>query len=267
MRKIILIASLFSIGLSAIAQDQSTVHQRKRFMMGFQLAPSVDWLSVATEDVSLKAAQIKFQYGFSAEFAFANNYALVFGLEHKLAGSRLDYNAMAGDSANPALLPHIKNSVDTFYVRERNYKFDYITIPITLKLMTNQIGYFTYFGKFGVDLSVLVRARADDEGYFLKTPGVLEEVDNRSIFKEVSIFRAGLNVGAGAEWNFSGNTSLVFGLSYHHGFIDVLRDPKEDGVNNDQMLATWADTQRTVDTPFAQEANLQYVTLDIGILF
>lgn len=250
---------VLSIGVSAFAQDQPAAQQRKKFKMGFNIAPSVDWLGVSTPDVTLDAAQVKFQYGIVTEFAFANNYAFVTGLEHKLAGASVDY----------LKLPHYFTAEgDTFNLDKRNYKLDYLNIPLTLKLMTNQIGYFTYFGKFGVDASFLVRGRADDEGSYSNDPNTNVDIDNRDIFEELSIFKIGLNVGAGAEWNFSGNTALVFGVSYHHGFVDVLRDPTEDGVTNSQMLGTWSgEVGKSPTSPFAQKANLQYVTLDIGVLF
>lgn len=269
MKRILLSIMVLSIGVSAFAQDQPAPQQRKKFKMGFMVAPSVDWLGVGTQDVELDAAKVKFQYGIVTEFAFGNNYALVTGIEHKLGGSKLNFTNLAGDSLDLTKVPHYTTANDSiYYVDKRNYKLDYVNIPITLKLMTNQIGYFTYFGKFGVDLAFLVRARADDEGHYTNTPGVNEKVDNLSIYKQVGFFNVGLNVGAGAEWNFSGNTSLVFGISYHHGFMDVLRDATEDGVTNDQMLATWSDSPTNrVSAPFAVKANSQYVTLDVGVLF
>ncbi len=259
MKNLLALFLLIGFAISTVAQDAAAPHQRKKFKMGFTIAPSVDWLGVSTPDVSLDAAHIKFQYGIVTEFAFANNYAFVTGLEHKLAGASVDFMK----------LPHYFTADgDTFNVDKRNYKMDYLNIPLTLKLMTNQIGYFTYFGKFGVDASFLVRGRADDEGAYYGDPNTNVDIDNRDIFEEISIFKIGLNVGAGAEWNFSGNTALVFGVSYHHGFIDVLRDPTEAGVSNDQMLATWSDSPaNSVSAPFAQKANLQYVTLDVGVLF
>ena len=269
MKRVLLFILLLSIGGVAIAQDQSAANQRKKFKMGFMLAPSVDWFGVGTQNVELDVAKAKFQYGIVTEFAFGNNYALVTGIEHKLGGAKLDFTEMAGDSMDLTMVPHYTSVDDSiYYLDKRNYKFDYVNIPLTIKLMTNQIGYFTYFGKFGVDLAFLVRARADDEGHYTKTPGVNENVDDLNIYRQAGFFNVGLNVGAGAEWNFSGNTSLVLGVSYHHGFMDVLRDATEKGVEEEGMLATWDDSPiNTVVKPLSIQANSHYVTLDIGVLF
>lgn len=241
----------------ATAQDgQGT---RKKFILGMSVTPSVDWWNATTVDAKAGSPKIKFGYGVMAELGFGDNYALVIGLEHRLTGASIEFNDY----------PHyFTEEADTFSLKERNYKLDHVNIPLTLKLMTNQIGYFTYFGKFGVDVSVLARARADDKGYLGNDIDNTVESNDRNIYSEVSMFEIGLNVGAGAEWNFSGSTSLLFGVSYHHGFIDILRDSDKDGVRTDQELGRWSDAPiNSITRPLEQKANPQYVTLDVGVLF
>lgn len=247
------------LGQSSLAQDGAVAPQsRKKFKIGFKLSPSVDWFGVDTKNVKLDAAKVKFGYGITTEFAFGNNYALTVGVEHKLSGASLKFSQFP---------QYVTEESDTLILNlsQRNYKLDYVVMPLTLKLMTNEIGYFTYFGQFGVDASFLVRARANDEGAYTRDPGTSIEIDNRDIFREISIFKVGLHVGAGAEWNFSGNTSLVMGISYHHGFIDVMRDATQKGVDSEHMLGQ-VDSNGAV-VPFALKAQGQHVSLDVGILF
>ena len=47
---------------------------------------------------------------------------------------------------------------------------------------------------------------------------------------ETNFFRASLIVGLGAEYNISGNTSLVFGVTYDNGLTNIF---DEDGYNAD----------------------------------
>lgn len=247
------------LGQTSMAQDGAVAPQaRKKFKIGFKLSPSVDWFGVDTKDVKLDAVKFKFGYGITTEFAFGNNYALTVGLQHKMSGASLKFENQP---------QYVTEESDTLILSlsSRNYKLDYVVLPLTLKLMTNEIGYFTYFGQFGVDASFLVRGRASDEGEYTRDPNTSIEIDNRDVFKEISIFKVGLHVGAGAEWNFSGNTSLVFGVSYHHGFIDVMKDATQKGVNSDHMLGQ-VDTNGSV-TPFSLKAQGQHFALDIGILF
>jgi opacity protein-like surface antigen len=259
MRAIFLLLIGVMFGQTAIAQDGAVAPQsRKKFKIGFKLSPSVDWFGVDTKNVKLDAAKVKFGYGITTEFAFGNNYALTVGVEHKLSGASLKFDQFPRYTTEES---------DTLFLNlsQRNYKLDYVVLPLTLKLMTNEIGYFTYFGQFGIDASFLVRARANDQGTYSTDPNASVEIDNRDIFREISIFKVGLNVGVGAEWNFSGNTALVMGFSYHHGFIDVMRDATQKGVSEDHMLET-VDASN-VRIPFALKAQGQHVSLDVGILF
>jgi len=229
--------------------------------MGFLVMPSVDWFGIDTREVKMDAAHVKFGYGVTTEFAFGNNYAFVTGIEHKMGGATVDFETR----------PFYTTLDDSVMILDtRSYKLDYVNIPIGLKLMTNEIGYFTYFGKFGVDASFLVRARADDNGTYTSDVTENIELDDRDIFSEVSMFKVGLNVGAGAEWNFSGNTSLIFGLSYHYGFIDVFKDPDQADLNTEHALGSAFDTNaisNKVTSPLSLTGNAQFITLDIGILF
>lgn len=74
-----------------------------------------------------------------------------------------------------------------------------------------------------------------------------------------------LRISAGFEWSFSGNTSLVASVSYHNGFIDLIRDPDTDKVNNDEGLYVYDENRDKV--PFEMNANLHHVALNVGILF
>jgi hypothetical protein len=144
--------------------------------------------------------------------------------------------------------------------------------------MTNEIGYFTYFGQFGVDLSVLVSSKAKDfrravmdstdaMGVFVSEEfSDAAETDNfLGRYNSTMFVNVKLRIGAGFEWNFSGNTSLVVSVSYHNGFIDLMKDSNVDKVKNDEGLYTYDENR--VQQPFELSANLHHVALNVGILF
>ncbi len=272
MKNLLLILSILAVSVDAFAQDQPVGPKtRKKFKIGFQLSPSVDFFQPNTQGVDLDKAKAKFGYGMMAEYAFTNNYAIGFGLEHKMAGASLDFGADAD--------ARYKSQVDTMEYRllTRTYRYDYINIPITLKLMTNEIGYFTYFGQFGVDLSILASARTKDarqqlESITTDTAGVVTEVFSASSttdfagrYNQSMFVNVKLRIGAGFEWNFSGNTSLVVSASYHNGFIDLMKNPSSSTVANDEGLYTYDENRSKV--PFEMNANLHHVALNVGILF
>lgn len=258
----------------AFAQDIPVgPNTRKKFKIGFNLSPSIDFFQPNTEGVDLDKVRAKFGYGMMAEYAFTNNYALAFGLEHKMAGASLDFAADADAR-------YFNQSDKTEYrLLTRAYRFDYVNIPITLKLMTNQIGYFTYFGQFGVDLSVLVSSKAKDQRQAFQystidsVSGAVSEVfaaaaetkDFTGRYNQTMFMNVKLRIGAGFEWNFSGNTSLVVSVSYHNGFIDLMKDSNDDKVKNDEGLYSYDEDRNK--KPFELNANLHHVALNVGILF
>lgn len=270
MRRITIIAVLACISGSILAQDVAVgPKERRKFRMGLNIAPAVDFFTTNTTGISADAVRFKFGAGLMAEYAITNNYAFAFGLEWKGAGAALAYENAYYKSQQQG------TEEQTFRLMSRNYRNDYINIPITMKLMTNEIGYFTYFAQVGADLSVLVSSKALDNGAFVDTTGAINpntiEIDYRDVYNQSSFGNVRLRVGAGAEWNFSGNTSLVLSITYHHGFIDVLRDADADKVINKEGIFFSENSADALDaakrTPFAMAANLHYVALNIGILF
>jgi hypothetical protein len=272
MKNLLLTLMILGFGCEAFAQDQAVgPNTRKKFKIGFNLSPSIDFFQTSTEDVALDKVRAKLGYGLMAEYAFTNNYAITFGLEHKMAGASLDFDAKAD-------VRYFDQSDKTEYrLLTRSHRLDYVNIPITLKLMTNQIGYFTYFGQFGVDLSILASSQAKDS-----RQSVMDSTDAMGVFVSESFNDAGetdfigrynqtmfinvkLRIGAGFEWNFSGNTALVVSVSYHNGFIDLMKDANNDKVDNDEGLYRYDENR--VKKPFELSANLHHVALNVGILF
>jgi len=270
MKNLLLTLMIFGLGCEAFAQDQAVgPNTRKKFKIGFNLSPSIDFFQPNTEGVDLDKVRAKFGYGMMAEYAFTNNYAIAFGLEHKMAGASLDF---ADADAR-----YFDQSDKTEYrLLTRSHRLDYVNIPITLKLMTNEIGYFTYFGQFGVDLSILASSQAKDQrqtvmdtstvvGVVSEVFGSAGETDFIGRYNQSMFINVKLRIGAGFEWNFSGNTALVVSVSYHNGFIDLMKDPDNDKVNDDEGLYTYDENRDK--KPFELSANLHHVALNVGILF
>lgn len=270
MKKLLLTGLIVASAMVVLAQDEAVgPKMRKKFRIGFNLSPSIDFFQPNTEGIKSEAVKAKFGYGMMAEYAFTNNYALAFGLEHKMAGAALDFR-----DADVRYFDQSDKS--DFQLAARTFRYDYVNIPITLKLMTNEIGYFTYFGQFGADVSVLAASRISDQrrsvadtssipNVVSEVFGDLSETEFVGKYNQAMFINVRLRIGAGFEWNFSGNTSLVVSVSYHNGFIDLMRDPDADKVANDEGLYRYDDARNRV--PFEMNANLHHVALNVGVLF
>ena len=112
-----------------------------------------------------------------------------------------------------------------------NMKIQSVEIPLTLKMKTKEIGYFKYYGQFGFAPQIIINSTAD-----IEVDGQ-EKKKNFDIKDRVAELDFSLVLGIGWEYNISGTTNLVFGLSYQNGFIDMLKG-SADGYNEVEKKAT-----------------------------
>jgi opacity protein-like surface antigen len=83
------------------------------------------------------------------------------------------------------------------------------------------------------------------------------------ITSDVNVFNLGLAVGAGAEYNLSGSTSLFAALNFINlGFTNFAKS------SSNQLYTTDGNNNRSEKFPqFAQKFLSRGVTLSVGILF
>lgn len=262
MKKSISIILLVVLATTVMAQDDE---KQPKFRFGLKIAPSVAWLGPDKTkfnglSVENSGAKIKFGYGLITEFVLAKNYSFLTGVEVTYLGGVINYK-----DAHSAWY---QSDSLRMYIKSREYKQQYITIPIALKLKTNEIGYMTYFGQIGVDASFKIKGRANDEGALYSdtttfgnpTFNVFQSDNNRDdvdILKQINLFRIALNVGIGAEWNLAGNTSLLFAVNYNNGFTNFFYNKTKDENklrdNSGERLE--------------EKASSNYVALTVGVLF
>lgn len=230
MKKItltLIVAFLMSMNMMQ-AQDQKT------FILGLNFSPSLDWMSPSTDKYTSDGVMLGYSYGIDLDFSIAHsaNYFVHTGIQLKRTGGRLNYMDSIMDNTN---------SVYTDV--NRKYKIDYIRIPAAFKLKTNQFGRFTFYGMFGLDFDIRATAKANEA--YPKTN--IKDAINIKVNDDVSLFRAGLLVGAGAEYTISGNTKAYGGIHFSNGFTDMLSGKNAVGVK--------------------ENATNKYVELTLGILF
>ena len=172
---------------SGKAQSDST----KKFQLGFTASPTFGWLS-ESEPAAFKSKGLRtgFTYGVLGDFSFSNNYYFSTGLAVTTLNANTEFPA---SSSYPEVV----------------YKLQYLQVPLTLKLKSNDIDNKKFYGQFGLDANVKIGAKKSAGG------------QSSDISKEVNLFRLGLSIGGGAEWKVAQNVSLLTGLSYNNGFTDV----------------------------------------------
>ena len=205
MKKYFGLLLFIGIFTSTYAQND----QKVRF--GFTASPIFSWLQPDGKYLEKESTRLGFQYGVISDFRIGDNdkYAFSTGiLVDNIGGSVLDDHYHDGDTL-----------VSSFGNVKSTYKFQYLTFPLSLKLKTNEIGYLTYYGQFGLDVGFNLKARRDVEGTFNEASYLEEDID---IIDGIVPVRTALRVAVGAEYNISGTTYLMVGLAWNNGLTNVL---------------------------------------------
>jgi hypothetical protein len=185
----------------------SALFAQSRMRLGAHIDPVFSWFSPKTSHIEKDGARPGYNGGLIMEYYFAPNYAFVSGLNLTQLGGNILYNDevdITTGEGDHVLLPP-KTTVA--------FNVNYLTIPMALKLKSNEIGYLTYFAELGFSPEVNIGSRASSTGSDLKK-------DNVS--KEINAFNISFFFGGGVEKNIGGQTSLVGGIFFNNGFGDIL---------------------------------------------
>ena len=205
----------------------SALFAQSKVRLGAHIDPVFSWFSPKTSHIEKDGARLGYNGGLIVEYYFAPNYALVTGLNLTQLGGNLIYkeevDITTGEGDHVILPPQTSVA----------FNVNYLTIPMALKLKSNEIGYLTYFAELGFSPEVNIGSRASSTG------GALEK-DNVS--KEINAFNVSFFFGGGIEKNIGGQTSLMGGIFFNNGFGDIL-------------------------TADAHKAALNFVNIRLGIMF
>jgi hypothetical protein len=210
-----------------VLANVSVLFAQSNLRLGVNLDPMASWLSPKTNRIDKDGARPGIAGGLMLEYYFRPNYGLVTGFNLGVQGGNVLYN----DSVNISTGDHSKVGLKAGSTVA--YSLSYITIPLGLKMKTNEIGYFTYFAELGLTHQINIGSRATSTGSGLNKDNVP---------KETNVFNMSYFFGGGVEYNIGGQTSIIAGLFFNNGFVDVLS-------NNDH------------------KAVLNYLTVRLGVLF
>ncbi len=234
MKKIITLLISFLIMQTIFATD---------FHFGFRASPTIGWFGQVTGSsaapVESNGIKLGFAYGFMADYSFTQNYSVTTGIDVAYRTGKLKYS-------------YIDVNYSSFY--NNSYSLEYIEIPLTIKLKTNEIGYICYYGQFGGSLDFNIRAHADyDSSVTVLNKSFIGTSTNNNIYSEINPITMSLVIGGGIEYSIQGHTKLILGLTYNNSFIDILKDKE----------VTTSQGTKTLN----YSAITNYIALNVGIYF
>ncbi|MBU6325466.1 MAG: outer membrane beta-barrel protein [Bacteroidetes bacterium] len=234
----LILACLGLITHEAVSQQKTAPPQPKKFRMGFKASPNFSWMHGLSDEVKSDGAGIGFSYGLMAENNFTDNYAIA---------AEVLVSSMGISMAHQDTLIYYQNGLGQRYSEVSfDYKLQYVQLPVSLKLKTNEIGKFVWYGQFGFAPSFLINnsVRTLSNPVFVGKKYSPNSTDNdfngqggKGVFKDdVSVLRFSMIIGAGIEYRISGNTMLNIGLRFDNGLNDFLRDKAAIGRSNFMAL-------------------------------
>lgn len=270
MKKIALVLVVMMAGQYAISQN--------KFRFGLKLGPAVNWMK--PDDVKKfenDGATVGFNWGLQAEYALSDNFSFYSGLElnqerGKINFAPSDNSSLVGyfmdDEYNFSTLKEengIYSPEDTsaYGIRllNRTYKSTYVTLPIGMKMKTNEIGYMTYFGEFGLNIAFRTGTKITDEVDYMGNVAAkanLSDIRDVNIDKDMQPVRIQLRVGAGAEYKISEGTSVFGAIHYNLGFTNSVKKDSKLMLN---------EKDPGVFKPLSQKFTAHGIAVTIGVLF
>ena len=236
-RVAILIIGLLSVfSLKIYGQNDEALTEFKFFRAGMYGTTGITWIKPDMKEWTNEGVRFGYGYGFMAEFALAPNIIIASGFDVMYGSGKLKF-------------------ADTLFIFDSSiakqsdinslYKIQYLQIPITIKMRTNEINYFRYYMRLGSSLGFRIGTKYTEEisakdGSLVSTP-----YDNEKAIDRVPLFRASFDVGGGIEYSLGGTTALLAEIYFNNGLTNSLKE-----YNN-----------------FKYNAKVNYLMLRVGVLF
>ncbi len=208
---IVVIASMLAMSLSA------------QIGGGLQLGTGYSWLSVNSKQAESVSGKGAFIFGAFVDYGITDNFAFSFGANLLMDGGTVKYD-------NPT---HFNWDDEDYLVTSKSdisYKLQHIELPFSIKGMTQEIGYMTYFARIGGVISFSHRIRADIDGVATNTSNLVvsDDTESLNIRKSVNPFNVGWLVGGGVEYSLGGSTAMTAELVFSQKFLGIGRDKITD---------------------------------------
>jgi len=162
--------------------------------IGLQLSPSISSNRIETQSelysVKSDGSKLKFKFGIIADLPLADNYYFSTGLIY---------------TTKRVALKTVGNSPTSV---SEEYKIQYLQIPLTMKLFTNEIVLDTrLFFNLGVNAEIAISEKFDK---------------GNEVIKDFKLFDTSLVLGAGVERKIGTNTAVYVALVYNRGLINPI---------------------------------------------
>ena len=244
--------NLLCIGL-LLAMSLTASAQYKGFSFGLKFGPNFNWTDSRTGTTDNVKAKTGFDMGFVAEYFFAENYALVTGVNVDFLKGQYTFDDK-----------RIVGEDTLMYNINRGFKTTVYEIPLMLKLVTPEIGtlplraYAQLGGAFGythrVKVMDVIEENPDlNDNAYMATKG------------EYNPFHVSLRVGAGAEYAVLETTRIFLGLYYSYDFLNSISSGAQGLTSNYRKY--YAGEKEFGERDLNLDVRQHRIGIEVGVLF
>jgi len=289
MKKLVITSFLLSSMIFGGWAQDNTNSFDKKFRFGIRVAPQPTWIKSKDKNATGAGMGLGFGFGLITEFKLSDIVRLYTGIGGDFENGTINYKYDLANQFSVTYftdkdgeLVELKNGMDTSEifsqnitgygaVTKRKIKTTHVTIPLTLKMLTQEYGGFRYFAQFGADIAIRTKIKADDEYSALfrnRNSSLLTSSSTNSdldLKKDASLLpiRIGLNVGLGTEYRIAGTTSLMFSINYFSSFTNLMRSTSKYTITNASI-----DSNGKFNFTFLKQNLVQNaIRINVGILF
>ena len=149
MKKTLVLIALLAIIFGSFAQ--------RNFQLGLHFSPNIGWLKPNGSNTQADGSKIGYTFGVIGDFNITENYIFSTGLGITNTG----FSLVKPDAQT--FVNNLGAEVPGYGKTTSEIRLNYVDIPLTLKLRTNEIGYMKYYGKVGFGVGVNYGSQADEK--------------------------------------------------------------------------------------------------------
>ncbi|MCH2224142.1 MAG: PorT family protein [Crocinitomicaceae bacterium] len=273
MKKLLLGIIVLGISGATMAQEAAD----KKVQAGLVFGTGMNFQKMGTKLMTTDGIGSDWTVGTNLSFTFNETVGFCTGVEFDF--STMNYAAAAGNEIyyvynDSEILQQADVASSTgseiFRLSTRKQKATYLTVPTMLLFRTNFIGYFRYFGKFGLRNSFLLSSKITDQGSNLTPDDEILGVEeagtnsNMSAKGDMFFFKSAVGLAGGTEWNFTGSTSLAVEIGYYYGFTPLHLDRKTEKTT---LYTAAVENGTSTDNNFSNQATQTQLMLKVSLLF
>jgi len=176
--------------LSSLCLSQEFNDKLKNSRMGLYISPSINFIQTDSDHTETNSNP-GVVYGYALEVSLNENHYLESGFSITYKGGGITENLIGGNT-------------------NTDYKVQYISLPLFIKMRSRQIGYFNYFARIGPSINFKIKDM------------ISSETKAKGAAIDIAIF-------LGAEYSLGGKTSIEGSLFFNNNITNA--------INNDYLNA------------------------------